>query len=189
MRIKYLVLILPFVLGTFYLSLTNSGDDFNTLSSAKAEDSINIKKNTSSETLEISLRAVAMSVAEVIISKDIPGLLKHIASNVHYGGDLYKSFDEVKGDLHDSTSAMYCFLFNIECYPDKDLQKGIRDYLLEAKSRNLKVNVEIEGKDHIVGTVIYEWDGKPDDLWVYKFPNPQFIHTESCWKLSSLFAE
>jgi hypothetical protein len=137
------------------------------------------------------LREAGADIAKMILDKDALGLMKYVDKNVYvtYGGDSYRSYDEVKADLGDTLSATYCHLFNISCYPG-DLEKSIRDYLLEAESLNMKIMARVRHvRKAIWGTVVYDWDGKPKHLWVSDFPNPGFVYTENGWRFTSFFAE
>ena len=138
------------------------------------------------------LKKNGKDIAEIIIKKDALALLKYIDKEkweVGYGGDLYKNYQEVKRDLNNPTSPMYCTLFDATCTIEKN-EKSIRDYLLEAKSRNMSIDVKVWHESNLtLGRIIYNWHGKPKDLWVSDFPNPEFVYTKNGWKFISLFAE
>ena len=142
--------------------------------------------------LENSLINIGSEIAGIIISKDSLALLKYVDKekwHVNYGGNLSKSYDEVKNDLNNPSSSIYCFLFDSSCMLKKG-EKSIRDYLVEAKSNNLTVEVKVWQEFYeIWGKIVYTWDEKPKDLWVSKFPNPKFVYTKNGWKFIKLFSE
>lgn len=150
------------------------------------------KNDSKNMELERSLLKAGYEIADIIIRKDVPALLRYIDKEkwaVNYGGDLSRNYEQVKKDLNDPKNAMYCFLFDASCMIE-GYQKSIRDYLIEAKSRNMSIDVEVWHEfNETWGKIIYNWDEKPKDLWVSEFPNPELIYTKDGWKFVSLFAE
>ncbi|UCE65560.1 MAG: hypothetical protein JSU85_11920 [Candidatus Zixiibacteriota bacterium] len=182
------------MLAILTLFIISDGFYTTALCSDDKKDPLNKFSNHGKELID-SLINVGNEIAELIINKDALGLLKFVDKDywmVSYGGDLYKNYDEVKADLSDTTSNLYCRLFDNSCYP-WSAKKSIREYLSEAKSKNLTTRIGMTyDLDLIYGTIFYEWDGIKDELgssWIVEIPNPEFVLTESGWVIISIFGE
>lgn len=134
------------------------------------------------------LKRIAMRVYDAILAKDVSVILDLIdwGNGIGWGADGSKTYKEVEEDLRSSEGDLYCWLFGCSDFEEK----SIRDHLVDVNRDELQLEVRVrdwpfEG----YAEVIYNWPGKPPDLWVVDLPNPQFRWQSDGWKFSTVFTE
>lgn len=152
------------------------------------------------------LRKIGEDINEAIINEDIISIMKYVDKKygIQFGYENLKTYEDVKKDIMDKKSELYCNLFDSKCLQIIMKSKGnvewneykcVKEYLLYAKKNNLKlfpkINNNLKNK-FITGYIVYTWDGKKEEK-AYQvgpvFMYPDFIYTEEGWKIIDLFTE
>ena len=79
-------------------------------------------------------------------------------------------------------------MFGCAEYPNK----SVRDFFIEVNRQELHIQVRLheisaDYENIVFADVIYEWPGKPRDLWVVELPNPSFGWRDDGWKFETVF--
>jgi len=152
------------------------------------------------------LRKVGEIINEAVINQDISSIMKYIDKNngIQLGFENSKTYEEVKKDIMNPNSELYCNLFDSKCLQNIMKSRGIKewqeykcvkDYLIYAKKNNLKLIPKINNDPSLknkTGYIVYTWDGKIVEK-AYQagpvFMYPDFIYTQEGWKIIDLFTE
>jgi hypothetical protein len=136
------------------------------------------------------LQNIGLQIYDAIIARDVSTILKFIdrKEGIRWGPDSSKSYEEVEKDLRSRKGQLYCLLFGCA----GRTRKSVREFFSEVKRPDLRVEVRVlrhEGPDDLYVEVIYDWPGKPPDLWVTDLPNPELKWLHGGWKFESVFME
>ncbi len=149
----------------------------------------------SDKELENSLTEVGADISKMILNKDALGLLKYVQkgdNSVSYFPDVYKSYEEVRADLVDTTGEKYCQLFDISCYRDSDIVASVHEIFLEGSAKNMKVEASVfhdkTYPDFVYGAIHYDWEGMPEAYKKEPLTTNYFVWTKEGWMFDTFFS-
>lgn len=137
------------------------------------------------------LESIALQVFDGIVARDVLVVLELIdrTRGIGWGADGSRSYVDIEQDLTSGSGELYCSLFGCAGYP-----KSVRDYFVDVNLQELSIQVRLnetpaDYESIVFADVIYEWPGKPRDLWVVDLPNPSFGWRDEGWKFETVFTE